>query len=288
MERELTFRDAPMFARVMRDPELCRGVIESILGIEISRVEYQATEETTEPYVGGRGVRFDAYVKATGQVFDIEMQAGSEPALGRRMRYYQAAMDTALMDRGDGYDMLCESFVIFICAHDPYLRGIPAYHIERICKEDPALEVKDASHWVVLNSSAWESDDDMSRSNLLHFVESGHASDDLTEGLASAVKEANDDADWRKRAMGFMTVEHSQRVRLRAARAEGLAEGEAKGREAGLAEGRAEGEAKGSAEAEARYSKLVDALLNQNRIDDLKRAADDPEYRQTLFSELGL
>ncbi len=156
MERLLTIKDAPMFQRVMEDPSLCKGVIESILGIKIDRIVYQNTEEEMRSYINARGVRLDAYVKATGQVFDIEIQATKEARLGKRMRYYQSAIDSTLRDRGSDYANLEESFIIFICAYDPYNKDLPIYHIERTCVEDVSIDIEDASHWLVLNSTAWQ------------------------------------------------------------------------------------------------------------------------------------
>ena len=90
----------------------------------------------------------------------------------------------------------------------------------------------------------------------------------LVSKISCAVKGANSDAEWRESAVGFMTVEHSHRVALRDARREGLAEGIQQG--------------------EARFGKLADILLDEKRIDDLKRAADDATYRDALFQEYGL
>ena len=41
-------------------------------------------------------------------------------------------------------------------------------------------------------------------------------------------------------------------------------------------------------QGEERSGRLVDALLDAGRFDDLKRQCNDPSYRQTLFEEFGL
>ena len=67
---------------------------------------------------------------------------------------------------------------------------------------------------------------------------------------------------------------------------------EEKGRLAGLAEGRAAGRAVGQSEGiqigAEREQKLTKALLSNNRIDDLKRALEDPDFRQKLLEEYGI
>ena len=116
--------------------------------------------------------------------------------------------------------------------------------------------------------------EDAGRARLLQYVHEGAPGDDrLTERIDAAVARTNEDAAWRESAMGFMTVEYSHRCDLDGARKEGL--------QAGLQEGLQQGQA----QANARYSALVDALLDAGRADDLKRAANDPAFRERLFQE---
>ena len=67
---------------------------------------------------------------------------------------------------------------------------------------------------------------------------------------------------------------------------------EERGRLAGLAEGRAAGRTVGQSEGiqigAEREQKLTKALLRDNRIDDLRRALEDPDFRQKLLEEYGI
>ena len=76
--------------------------------------------------------------------------------------------------------------------------------------------------------------------------------------------------------MGFMTVEHDHRVGLRYAEQKGFARG--------IEEGEAIGEMRG----EARKNALIDKLLADNRIDDLKRSTTDEAFCNQLYKEYGL
>ena len=71
-------------------------------------------------------------------------------------------------------------------------------------------------------------------------------------------------------------------------RAEGREEGRAEGREEGRAAGREEGRAEGMSAGIQREQKLTRSLLGDNRLDDLKRALDDPAFRQKLCEEYGI
>lgn len=61
---------------------------------------------------------------------------------------------------------------------------------------------------------------------------------------------------------------------------EGIAEGIAKGRTEGLAEGHAKGE--------TRLAKLVQTLMQDNRMDDLTKVLSDSAYRNKLYQQYNI
>lgn len=265
----LEFKDAPMFGRVMRDPDICREVLERLLGLEIERIKYLNAEQVFDPATDAKGVRLDVFAKGSGRVFDIEMQVARRYGLGKRMRYYQALMDQACLGKGEDYLMLAESYIIFICDFDAYGFGRAAYHLDRVCSEEGDVHIGDEAHWLILNASAWREDVDADRARLLEYVHTNEAADDgLIHRIQDAVREANADAGWRESAVGFMTVEQDQRAQMHGARLEGLEQGREEGAQ--------------------QFGRLVDELLDAGRLDDLKRAADDAAYRESLMTELGL
>ena len=98
-ERKLKFQDRWMFNRVLCEEEVCRKVLRAALGIEAGEIAYLNAEQCFEPLAAGRGVRLDVFARGDGRVYDIEMQVARERDLGRRMRYYQAAMDVGSWGR---------------------------------------------------------------------------------------------------------------------------------------------------------------------------------------------
>lgn len=263
---------APVFDMVMRDASLCRSFVERVLGIEIGSISYHAIEHVTSPALDARGVRLDAFLKGTGVVYNIEMQAYRQAALGKRLRYHQAALDTEASEKGSEFRGLPESYIVFVCDYDPFKLGLPVYDIERTCAQAPGLVVGDASHWRVLNARAWAAEPDPGLGKLLEYIATGNPDDALTERLDAMVDDINADPERRARMNGFMTLEHS----MAALAAERYEEGEAVGME------------KGQAQAQARYGALVDRLLDDNRLDDLKQSAADPQRLEALFKEYGL
>ena len=130
--------------------------------------------------------------------------------------------------------------------------------------------------------------------DLLHYTQNGSVgSDPLVRRIDRIVTEANDDRKWVSKVFYCVsTIEENDarraRILERLARKKGLEEGREEGREQGLAEGRAEGRAEGAKEAEARYSFLVEHLLAEGRLDDLRMATSDEARRTALFEEFGL
>ena len=132
----VAFSNHIMFREVLRDDhELCRRFLERVLGFPIERVEEKHFEYPLDPRIRSRGARFDLYVKGSDKVMDVEMQSASAPALGRRLRYYQGAFDVSLLPRAREYRGLPESYIVFVCRHDPFKLGIPRYTIEPVCQE---------------------------------------------------------------------------------------------------------------------------------------------------------
>ena len=259
----LEFKDAPMFGRIMRDKEICKEALQRILGIEIADIEYLNVEQSLDPVLDAKGVRLDVFAKGSGKVYDIEMQRTNRLSLGKRMRYYQASMDVDCLAPGEDYEVLPESYVIFICEDDPYECGFPMYHLERSCNEDNSVEVADSSHWLILNASAWEKEPDKGRQNLLRYIyESSHTAtnDALLSRIHEAVTKANQDRSWRGKAVGFLTLESDYRAQKRAARRIGHGEG----------------------------ILLASKLIEDGREADVDRAAKDEDYFAVLCEEYGI
>lgn len=105
-ERKLKFQDRWMFNRVLCEEEVCRKVLRAALGIEAGEIAYLNAEQCFEPLAAGRGVRLDVFARGDGRVYDIEMQVARERDLGRRMRYYQAAMDVGELGSGEDFGAL--------------------------------------------------------------------------------------------------------------------------------------------------------------------------------------
>ena len=180
---ELKFTDDFMFCRVMQNPDLCKGVIERLLGIKVERLEYPELQKEIRPYYSAHGVRLDVYVKDSDRIFDIEMQTTIPDDLPRRMRYYQSMIDVDSLISGCEYETLKESYVIFLCTKDPFGFGLPVYTFKTVCKEKSGFALNDGINKIFFNASAFASEENLEIKGFLGYLYSGKPSDNFTNIL---------------------------------------------------------------------------------------------------------
>ena len=93
--------------------------MENILNIKIRDIVYVDYEETIQMTAKSKGIRLDIYVEDDDNtVFNLEMQTTTYKELPKRSRYYQGIIDLNMIEKGESYDILKESYVIFICTFD--------------------------------------------------------------------------------------------------------------------------------------------------------------------------
>ncbi|MCM1568184.1 MAG: Rpn family recombination-promoting nuclease/putative transposase [Roseburia sp.] len=190
---ELTIVDDFMFGKVMRNPEYCKRLLEIILDVRIRRLEYIEEEATKNPSYRGKGIRLDIYVEnGENSVYDVEMQTEAVDSIPKRCRYYQAVIDISLIEKGDNYKALRKSYVIFICTFDLFHKGLPIYHFENRCRENPEIELGDASEKIFLNTKANLSGVSGELRCLLEYFENQIPQDAFTRELEEAVMEVRD------------------------------------------------------------------------------------------------
>ncbi len=149
--KDLTIRDAFMFAAVMSDSEICRKVLELALGIPVSEVHVQ-TEKTMAYHSEYHGVRLDVFASDMAKTrFNVEMQVILQRFLPKRSRYYHDQIDMDALLSGDTYENLPDTYVIFICDFDPFNEGLYRYSTGTYCEETGNL-VNDGVKTIYLNA----------------------------------------------------------------------------------------------------------------------------------------
>ena len=222
-----------IFALVMRDPDICKGIAELIIpDEEIGEVKIAASENSSpdeknekdeleialQAYLDFgkdmRGVRFDAYVKTADKWIDIEMQTTNKHDLEKRSRYYHALMDTDCLEKGGRFKDLKNTYVVFICTFDYLGLGEPMYVVESYIRKND-LHFNDGTSKILLNKL---------RSFYEYINDPTKVGSELIESIDERVQKYNT-PEWRER---LVTLEYM----IAEAKEEGIAEGEASGRAA--------------------------------------------------------
>ncbi len=228
MSVTLPFSNRYVFAKVMQDnPDLCKEIIERVLGIKIECIKTIEVESESVS-IANRSVRFDVFLHSADAAFEVEMQTYEQKALPKRMRFYRAQLDRRMLGKHDDFDALKPVYVIFICTHDPFDRGLPLYTFRSCCDEDPTIPFDNGTLDLILNTQGDLSLVNSDIANLLQFIQTSKPAkaDPLTSKLATAVQDAFDDEEWVK-SMNWLDWD------IRDAKEYAKAEGREEGREEG-------------------------------------------------------
>ena len=270
------FTDDFIFALVMRDVKICKGLLERIIPeTEFGEVRLISGEHplfsesplTVEQQKSlkfdfdAKGVRFDAYAKSEKLWAEVEMQTYGEEHIGKRSRYYHANMDMDFLESGKPYSELKRSYVIFICTFDYVGAGEAVYFFQNYDTKN-GLYFDDEAYTIVLNTRCdLEKVPDRLKPLFAYINDAEKVGDDpFIQDLDAQVQKFNT-PEWRARQM---TLEHLLEIREKR----------------GLEQGREEGE--------IRVSALIQKLLQEGRLEDIDKVTSDAEYREQLLKEYNL
>ena len=100
--QDLTLLDRFLFAEVMEDAETFENVLSIILGQDISIKGHPQSEHEKRTSPLKRQVRLDVWAEDdTDAVYNIEAQKENTKNLPHRSRFYQALIDSKLLDPGE-------------------------------------------------------------------------------------------------------------------------------------------------------------------------------------------
>ncbi|WP_283586223.1 Rpn family recombination-promoting nuclease/putative transposase [Limosilactobacillus ingluviei] len=150
------FTNDLIFRWVMEREENCLAILRAILPeLKITAVKRRENEHPVNylAFDDERGVRFDAIIEDDQERFyDVEMQVANQLGLGKRVRYYQAQIDQETLKKGEDYDDLRESYVIFFCAFDPCGQDRRLYQFHYYEDDDRQLRLPTNSHVILINA----------------------------------------------------------------------------------------------------------------------------------------
>ena len=151
---ELRLMDDDFFSEAL-DEKI--APVEYILNTILERddIRVQRTEAQVEyKSATKRSIKLDIRaVDAEGRVMDIEVQRAEKGAGVRRARFHSSMIDRTLLEKGDDFESLVDTYVIFITEQDRFGAGLPLYHVERKITELNDAMFGDGAHIIYVNGA---------------------------------------------------------------------------------------------------------------------------------------
>jgi len=200
---ELTIQDNFIFQKVMRNKRICKQTIERLLDIDIKDISYPEEEKAIDVRLDSKSIRLDVYVNDDkGTVFNIEMQTSKNmEELVKRTRYYQALIDIDLLEKGQSYDALNNTYIIFICTFEVFSGGRHKYSFINLCTEDNDIRLNDGTTKMFLSTKGKTADIPSPLLNFLDYVDGQAPEDELMQDIDNEVGVVKKREDWRREYM---------------------------------------------------------------------------------------
>ena len=233
---DLTITDDFMFSQVMKDEEICKEVVEMILGIKVGKIEFLTSQHEIEINPEAKSITLDVYLRDEKKIINVELQNGHRLELPKRSRFYQAAADIDNTQPGGTYSQMKDNYVIFICTFDPFLQGKAFYRFENICMDcNPPLPLRDGTCKLFLNTMA----DDLTLLDpelklFYDYIRKGKTDGDLAKTIDNKIAGIKENIEVRGKYMTYTT-------RIAEAKSEAFEDGFSAGEEHGIAIGEERG-----------------------------------------------
>ena len=282
--QDLTLLDRFLFAEVMEDSKTFENILSIILGEDISIQGRPQSEHESRTSPLKRQVRLDVWAEDEADaVYNVEAQKENTKNLPHRSRFYQALIDSKLLDPGEvDFSNMKDCYSIIIAPFDLFGRGLYQYTFQMTCAET-GQPLEDGATRIFLNTHGKNSEDiSPELKELLYYME--HTTEEIscsTSRLQEIKNHVNIVKSSEEIGVKYMQEWEEKILEKRKARAEGLAEGRAEGHAEGHAEGRAEGRAEGET---FRFIQLIKKKIQKSK--SLIQIADELEEEPTNIQSL--
>lgn len=150
---QLRLIDDDFFSKCFDNDTAC---VQLVLQIVLDKPDLNVVDVRTQVFVENllnRSVRLDVLATdSEGRKFNIEIQRSDKGAGRKRARYNSSMMDVNLLEKGNDFEALPETYVIFITENDVIGLGEAIYEIER-CFVKSGKRFGDGSHILYVNGS---------------------------------------------------------------------------------------------------------------------------------------
>jgi predicted transposase/invertase (TIGR01784 family) len=301
-------------------PLIAGTILETIFHrkIKIKNVQSEKVVWPSNPEL--HGIRLDAYIEEEaaaielGNIYDIEPEkkSGEKTLLPKRCRYYHNRIDENQLKAGKEYYLLPTVWVIFITTFDPFSENRMVYTIRRRCVEEPEMPYDDGESTLFLYTKGTNGNPPDDLRDLLRYMNettSENACNPSLKRVQDCIDKIKQNPTVRREYMDlqeFIDRERREAVakaeeeknklsdQLKATVAERDKVSEkldittAERDKAAAERDKATAERDQIRIDQRNYQELTSILIDKNLFDELKHAAEDEAYRESLYVEFGV
>ncbi len=150
--KELRLMDDDFFSEALDGKiEAVEYILNTIL--ECDDIKVKSTKAQVEyKSATKRSITLDIQAEdVNGKLMDIEIQRSDRGTGVKRARFHSSMIDRTLLCKGDDFEDLVDTYVIFITENDKFGKGIPLYHVERRIKEMEYALFGEGAHIIYVN-----------------------------------------------------------------------------------------------------------------------------------------
>ena len=246
VNHKFKFTNDYVFAEVMKDPELCRQLLERIFpNREIKEIRFcnpkerdkyieessntAETQKTMSFNPNTKSIRLDVLFKDDTTWYNIEIQCENRYNIPRRSRYYSGLCDIDQLGKGSDYNKLKDTYIIFICTFDLFGLNEPIYSFENYDVKNN-LRLNDGSYKIIVNTKSTRDDLPKELKYLFDYINNGEVetNDSFIANLDHQVELLNTDNNvWRREVMRLdQEFEYREALAREEGHAAGLSEGQ--------------------------------------------------------------
>ena len=207
---ELNLLDDFLFQEVIsrgeKGEEFCRILLSTILDKRIGKVKVTPQKPLLGWDTNLHGIRMDAYIEAVedgefnpsnieveSDIYEIEPnQTLEKDILPKRTRYYQALIDSRLLEAGMEYDKLRNTFIIMILPYDPFDENRMVYTVKNRCIEDDTVSYEDGVTKLFLYTKGTKGNPSQELRDMLKYIENSVPENVTNENLAAIHHHVNE------------------------------------------------------------------------------------------------
>ena len=183
--KELTIMNDIFMRNVLKKRECAEYILRIIMEMKDLQVVDHIVQKDYKN-LQGRSAILDCVAKDDkDKRYNVEIQQEDEGAIPKRARYHLGLMDMNVLNPGEFFDKLPETYIIFVTQDDTLGYRLPIAHVDRIIKENGA-EFGDEAHIIYVDSSKHE---DTELGRLMHDFHCKAASDMQDGVLAKRIYE---------------------------------------------------------------------------------------------------